>query len=158
MSDYKDLPYFTLKQECKKAGLSAAGNKVTLLARLEGINPTDIPDLPEPEVKAPQPAPEVTVDAPIEPEVQAPPPVNMILGATAPIKIEPATPAELAKFAPTATVKPSLDTSRYKAWLTPCKILRLSPQLNHKSNYCIYIRFDSIEYHHRTAAFICDSS
>jgi len=98
----QEMPYYALKQECNKAGLSSKGNRETLLQRLGQIVPTDQPKLPEPEITAKAPTPAV---------------------------ILPATPEELQKYLPGATFAPKVDTSKYAAWLTEDRLKELEYKL-----------------------------
>lgn len=104
MPDYKEMDYYSLKNECKKQRLDSKGTKVELLARLGVGDTSKQPDSPEPDIEAKLPEPK------------------------APIKI--ATQEELNKFLPDATGKAPIDTSKYNAWLTDARLEKLSGQID----------------------------
>lgn len=101
MDDYINMPYYTLKAECKKQGLDSKGTKLELLARMGVTDTTKQPEQPEPEIKAP--TPETTI-------IQA-------------------TQEELNAFLPGATGKPVIDTSKYAAWLTNERLEKLTNKI-----------------------------
>jgi len=103
MQDYNSMDYWGLKAECKKQKIDSKGTRDVLLERLV-----------------------VTIDKPIKKpkEVKAPLPDKK------PVQIIQATEDELNKYLPEATIRPQIDVSRYKPWLTDDRLQTLKNQLD----------------------------
>ncbi|CAB4214399.1 hypothetical protein UFOVP1454_39 [uncultured Caudovirales phage] len=107
MQDFQNMPYFTLKQECVKAGLNGKGTKKELLSRLAGVVPVVVAQEP------------VQAEDVVLPVVAAP--------VVSPIIIP--TQNDLERFMPNATHAAVIDVSKYAAWLTDERLGVLSEKI-----------------------------
>ncbi len=132
---YNELPYFSLKQECKKQGLNPVGKKEELLNRLNGTEITEeVPELP------------IT---PIQKDGVVTDTVEHVAKPT----IRPATSEELARFLPNTTFTPKIDTSKYTPWLTNERLEALENKIAPIAAGKGSFRFDI---NHKGAAYQCE--
>ena len=97
---YNDLPYFALKQECKKKQISAKGTRAELLDRLNGVDVVE-------SIKS----------EPVEPES-----VKSTI-------ITQATPEALSRFLPDMVSTPKIDVTKYAPWLTSERLTTLENKI-----------------------------
>jgi len=102
MSEFKDLPYYTIKKECTKRGLNSKGTKEVLLARLDGKE--EVVNAPEPEIKAELPEKKEILEA---------------------------TPEELSQFLPNAVGVPKVNyDEKFGAWINSKRLQELENMLS----------------------------